>query len=289
MTKSLCTLLILSLLAWFQPVSAWARRPAPPKSQYRWERMRVEPALPSQVFARLGLTHTTRHGFTRDGFVKGTPDPTFPAGLTDVVPYDETHLLLLRGTPQGLAQFRERVLATETEIAATGRWRVSVDLLSAETGAALASSDPQDVQSDAPFRVTLAGPDGALDFQLRVHVNADAITTVSCQAGLLSAAGAAANHLTPAQVWTAPATRPVLPGDTALFNDSAFARLLARRHFGLPDQADTQDYQIRVNVVSLSAPPYSGQAVPAPVSTPPADRDSIVVSPPMEDNAASRP
>ncbi len=72
---------------------------------------------PTAVFARLGLTHSTKNGYTRDG-KRGVPDPTFPPGLTDVVPSDAEHLLLVRGTTGGLSLFRSRVAAADVRVSA---------------------------------------------------------------------------------------------------------------------------------------------------------------------------
>ena len=41
-----------------------------------WERIHTHNAAPSVVFAKLGLTHSTKNGYTRDG-KQGVPDPTF--------------------------------------------------------------------------------------------------------------------------------------------------------------------------------------------------------------------
>ena len=86
--------------------------------QMHWGRILVTSAAPSKVFATLGLTHMTRHGYTRDGQRKGKPDPGFPPGLTDVVPFDADHVFLARGTAQGLAAFRARVDAAAAQLAA---------------------------------------------------------------------------------------------------------------------------------------------------------------------------
>ena len=76
-------------------------RVRPQPNGFHWERLHVAHAEPTEVFARLGLTHITRLGYTRGQ--KKDPDPTFPPGLTDVVPYDAGHTLLVRGTAAGVA------------------------------------------------------------------------------------------------------------------------------------------------------------------------------------------
>ena len=81
--------------------STASARPAP----LHWEKIHVYPPRALGRLRRLGLTHSTKNGYTRDG-KQGVPDPTFPPGLTDVVPYDADKLLLVRGTTGGLSLFR---------------------------------------------------------------------------------------------------------------------------------------------------------------------------------------
>ena len=270
MTKLLRLFAVCGVFLSFPMGAVWARHSVAAKIQYRWARMSIVHVLPSQVFARLGLTHTTRYGFTRDGYTKKTPDPTFPVGLTDIVPYDVTHLLLVRGTPQALAQFRQRVLATENEIVATGRWHIVVDLLSGKDGASVGPMAQMDVASDLLSVVSVGDVANPRMYRFRVHASPDGTAVVSCQAGLLPMpAGVSRAVVTPAQVWTPTMTRPVLPGGIVVFDDRASDRQSSRQRLNLPEEADARDYQIRVTVTPPPSVPVLGQ-VPS-VLLPPGD------------------
>jgi hypothetical protein len=290
MTKTIKSLLLLGAMASISAMPASARKPAPAKTEYRWERMSIVQVLPSQVFARLGLTHSTRYGFTRDGHTKKTPDPTFPPGLTDVVPYDATHLLLMRGTTQGLAQFRTRVLAAVTEITSGAHWHVSAQLLPGLGGDALGPVVMQDVATDQPFTVTIGAPPDLHVYRLRLHLNADATQTMTYQVSLSPLpTGGAQEVLTPGQIWSPSTTRPLLPGGTVVLDDLAADRQSARKRLSMPDDMDTLDYQVRLSVVAPIPPTVvSPSATDTP---PPADPDSETPTPPTtreEPNAPQR-
>lgn len=251
---------------------AWGRRPAP--TPYHWERINVTQVLPSQIFAKLGLTHSTRYGFTRDGHNKKTPDPTFPPGLTDVVPYDADHLLLVRGTTQGLTEFRARVQATESEIVATGRWHVTVDLMPEQAGGSpIGLSVQQDVVSDIPFLVTVGEAGNFHTYQLQLH-SSRGVQTVTCQSSLALPAATAAHAVwTPTQVWTPVLMQTVPPTDTVIFSDLAADRQAARSRIGMSPEPNAQDYQVRLVVTAPSTPvvPVTLPAAPPPNLSPQED------------------
>ncbi len=258
------------LLALWGPISA-------AKPVFRWERMTVRQTLPSQVFARLGLTHFTRYGFTRDGFKKTDPDPTFPVGLTDVVPQDKEHILLVRGTDEALAQFRGRVDAM-AELIATERWRVKLELLPRTEGAVdLGPPVEQDLPSERPMSVALGQISGLHLYQLNVHVNADGSLTLACRTGLplpappavaTTPAGAPPAVLVPSLVWTEAVTKATPPGGTVTFDDLASGRQALRRRVGLADAPAVgdaaRDFQVRVTVSAPTAP----AAAPTPEGPP---------------------
>ncbi len=257
----LCSFGLLCLLACL-PCAHAAR------AAYRWERIAVTRVLPSQVFNRLGLTHLTRRGYTRDGAKKGDPDPTFPDGLTDVVPSDTERVLLVRGTPEGLTQFRARVDAMQTQIAGE-RWHVTAQLVRPDAAGDAPLGEPVSVEApdDAPLLLALGPADVLRSYQLRVHVEAGGALSVSCQTGITLPAPVAPVW-TPSAVWLPGASRPVLPGTLVLFEDTAAARRLARQKMGLPPEPTAEDYAVRVTVtpvvpVAAASSPNVGTA-PAP-------------------------
>jgi hypothetical protein len=262
--------LLLSVALLMVCGASLARTPAHP--QYRWERMSIVHVLPSQVFTKLGLTHTTRYGYTRDGHTKNTPDPTFPKGLTDVVPYDADHLLLVRGTEEGLTLFRARVTSTENEIAAAGRWHVTVALLPAnDDGATIGSAVERDVADDIPFMVSAGDPANPHVYEFRVHVDENAAIAVSCRIGLsLASAPQSSAVWTPAQVWTPLVTRPVLPGGSVVFDDRAADRQDARVRLGMTPDGNSQDYQVRLTIQPPGDQPPPDAGLPASAAAPPA-------------------
>ncbi len=240
------------------------------QTAYRWERMSVVHASPSQVFARLGLTHYTRHGFTRDGFKKTDPDPTFPPGLTDIVPQDISHILLVRGTPEGLAAFRARVAAADNnEIVAplptpTG-WHVTVSLLPAQgDGPQIGVSAEQDVIPNRPFVVTVGDPARPETYRLNLRLLPNAQTALTFQAGLLLPSPDGAG-VRPPQAWTVLVTQIVPLGAATQFLDSAAAKQSARRRLAWPQEDQPQDFLVRVTVTAPAAPTAP---VPAPDGAP---------------------
>lgn len=257
-------LIYILLAALFTLVAAsWAAKP-----EFHWEKMTVTQTTPSQVFARLGLTHFTRLGYTRDGHKKTDPDPTFPAGLTDVVPRDKDHVLLVRGTTAGLTQFKARVDAVAEQIA-TERWHVKLELRPKREGAGgLGTPVEQDLPSERPTSVALGVVSGLHLYQFNVHVNPNGTLTLACRVGLPLPAPPVAGEtpqvgvpavLVPTLVWTDAATKTIPLGGTALFDDTAVGRQVLRRRVGLPDEPPvtdgSTDYQIRVTVTSPVAAP----------------------------------
>lgn len=104
--KKLASLVVGSAVATalcMSPSLAHATRPA-----LKWFRIHVYHIAPTTVFDKLGFTHITRYGDNL-GSSKTDPDPTFPTGLTDVVPYDKGHILLVRGTHAALENFQRSV------------------------------------------------------------------------------------------------------------------------------------------------------------------------------------
>lgn len=246
------------------------------KPVFHWERMTVTQAAPTQVFARLGMTHFTRYGYTRDGFKKTDPDPTFPLGLTDVVPKDLEHVLLVRGTDEALVQFRARVGAMAEQIA-TERWHLKLELLPKVSPGANALGAPieQNLPSERPVSLALAESSGLHIYQMNVHVSPDGSLALACRTGLplpapppVAAApgGPEPRPLAPTLVWTDAIVKTTPPGGTVLFDDLASDRQALRRRVGLPDAPvagdGAADYQLRVTVSAPEAPPAPPSSEP---------------------------
>lgn len=236
---------------------------------FHWERIRVLHALPSQVFARLGLTHITKRGYTRDGAKKTDPDPTFPPGVLDVVPMDEDKLLLARGTDNGLTQLRQRVLAADI---AAQRWHLTVTLTRPGGEDILAAQDVASAATDAPTVIALSVNGEMLNYQLRVHVNPDGELSVACQSGVpLPPAPAempgpnAPAVFTPTLAWATPDSKSVKPGETVVFEDREADRKAARAKVGRAPNGSSGNFAVRVTIAAVPLP-----AAPAPPEHAPA-------------------
>ena len=221
-----------------------------------WEKLHLFHAEPSQVFTKLGLTHIVRNGYTR-GMKKGTPDPTFPPGLTDVVPYDAGHSLLVRGTAAGVATFRQRVAAADVPAL---HWRLSVTLLRQEgNGYRVLAGQDKEIVEDTPLTVVFDMDGRDPRYQVRVRVISDGSLAVSTQAALpLAPPTGTTTVLSPAQVWTAAVTKDTRPGDMLTFDDLAADRAAARQRLGQPPGNSSDDYQVQVQLTSEPAAPSPG-------------------------------
>ena len=222
---------------------------------FHWEKLHIFHTVPTEVFARLGLTHITRHGYTRGQ--KKDPDPTFPAGLTDVVPYDAGHTLLVRGTVAGVALFRRRVLAADVP---DPRWQVSLTLLRREgEDFRVLAGQSKEVVGERPVAIAFDADGKYPQYQVRVRINRDGSLAVTCWTALsLAPPAGATTVLVPTQVWAPPITKDVRLGDTLTFDDRAADRAAARQKLDQPAADSTDDYQVQVQFT----PEASG---PAPI------------------------
>ena len=230
-------------------------------SGLHWERLHVYHSEPSEVFARLGLTHITRYGHTLGQ--KREPDPTFPPGLTDVVPYDPGHTLLVRGTAAGVAQFRQRVSAADV---AEPQWRVSLSLLRPDpdggSGQVLAGQT-KTLTADLPLVVAFDDAGKMPQYQITVRVNPDGTLAVTHRTALsLAPATTGTGVFVPAQVWTPAITEDVRLGDTLTFNDLASDRTAARQQIGQSADDTNGDFQVQIQVSSPTAPPSPSAVSP---------------------------
>ncbi len=258
-----CCRFSLGLLLLTLPLAGQAARPP----GAHWERLPITRALPSQVFARLGIGHITRRGYTRDGAKKTDPDPTFPLGLTDVVPLDAEHLLLVRGTDAGLAAFKVQVAEAQIQMT-TVRWHIAAQLVQAQGGAAVPIGPPaaQDVPDNTPATLML-GTQGNLPYQVRVLPNAQGLLKIVWQRGLLlSGAAAAPGVLSTDIAWSSGVSRTIPQGGTATFDDLAADRVAARQALGLSSETLGGDYGVRLTVTLIAPPAPAAPLVvnPAP-------------------------
>jgi len=228
-------------------------RPVP----LRWEKVHVVHALPSIVFARLGLTHITRNGLTRDG-KRGVPDPTFPPGLTDVVPYDTDKLLLVRGTLDGLDLFRSRVSAADVTLPAM-RLKAGLTRIRDTDQTPLATRELENVQDGVPVQVSLGEGDTARVYQIKTHSNPDGSFWIGCRVSLpLPSAppetAVPSAVFVPDRVWTDQNSLKTRPGVTVAFEDRASVRQAASRKLGVTGTDTTDDYTLRVTLAPAATP-----------------------------------
>ena len=229
-------------------------RPAP----LRWEKIHVYHLAPTVVFAKLGLTHSVKNGHTRDG-KQGVPDPTFPPGLTDVVPYDAAHLLIVRGTTGGLSLFRSRVAAADVPFQPLHLHAELTRRL--EDGAVPFGTADQDEKGDAlPVQISLGDGEDARVYQITTRTNPDGTLWVACRISLPlppppAQGGAPGAVVVPHRVWTDPLSRRLRPGETAVFEDLASFRHAAGRRLGVTGTDTADDYTLRVTLTSMASAP----------------------------------
>lgn len=229
-------------------------RPAP----VHWERIHVYHLAPTVVFAKLGLTHSVKNGHTRDG-KHGIPDPTFPPGLTDVVPYDSAKLLIVRGTTGGLTLFRSRVAAADIP-AQPLHLHAELTRRQGDGAVPFGTADQDEKGNSLPLQVSLGDGAAARIYQITTRPDPDGTFWVACRISLPlppppAADGPAPAVFVPIRVWTDPLSRKLRPGETAVFEDLASFRRAAGRKLGAtgPDTAD--DYTLRVTLTPSTLTP----------------------------------
>ena len=254
--------------------SAAYARPAP----LHWEKIHVYHLAPTVVFAKLGLTHSVKNGYTRDG-KRGVPDPAFPPGLTDVVPYDAAKMLIVRGTTGGLSLFRSRVAAADVPLQPL---HLHAELMRrSEDGAAPFGTVNEDEKGDAiPVQVSLGQGGAARVYQITTRTNPDGTLWVAFRVSLPlppppAEDAAVATVFVPNRVWTDPLSRKLRPGETAVFEDLASFRQAASRKLGTGGTDSADDYTLRVTLTPIPTAPIPTApitTVPIPTPTPPISR-----------------
>ena len=223
---------------------------ARPVNRLHWERIHVYQVEPSVVFTKLGLTHSTKNGYTRDG-KQGVPDPTFPPGLTDVVPYDAEKLLLVRGTESGLSLFRSRVSAADRVVPPV-HFHAELARAGADT-VPIGTQDVSDVADGVKTQISLGTGDAARVYQITERANLDGTVWIACRVSLpLSAPPEGASTGTvfvPERIWTDPISRKVHPGETAQFDDFASLRQAAAHKLGADGPDAAADYTLRITLL----------------------------------------
>ena len=220
-------------------------------SGLRWERIHVYNTSPSVVFAKLGLTHSIKNGHTRDG-KQGIPDPTFPPGLTDVVPYDADRLLLVRGTPGGLSLFRARVAAADVR---TQPMHLRAELARMSDGAILGTEDEDAVADGRPRQITVGDGDTERVYQVTERQNSDGSFWVACRVSLPlpneSAQAPTGPVFIPERIWTDPLSHKIHAGGTAEFSDFGTARAAAARKLSAAGTDTGDDYILRITLTPM--------------------------------------
>ena len=223
-----------------------------------WETIHVLHVDATTVFKRLGMTHSTKNGYTRDG-KKGIADPDFPPGLTDVVPNDAEHLLLARGTVGGLSLFRTRVSAADV-IMLPLHLSAELSRRDGTRETVIGTAEVDTVADGIPTVISLGDEMAKRIYQITTRVNTDGTRWVSCRISLplppsFAASTTAAIPSTvfvPSQVWTDPLSRKIKPGEIALFEDLAAFRLAASRRLGRTELDTTTDFTLRISLKPMS-------------------------------------
>jgi hypothetical protein len=223
-----------------------------------WEKIHVLHMDATTVFKRLGMTHSTKNGYTRDG-KKGIADPDFPPGLTDVVPNDAEHILLVRGTEGGLSLFHIRVAAADTVVLPL---HLKADLSRREgaTETVVGTAEIASVSDGIPTVISLGDGETKRIYQITTRVNADGTRWISCRISLPLPPSLAASTdadtpsavFVPSQVWTDPLSRKIKSGEIALFEDLAAFRQSARRRLGRTELDTTTDFTLRISLAPIS-------------------------------------
>ncbi len=217
----------------------------------RWERIHTYNAAPSVVFAKLGLTHSTKNGYTRDG-KQGVPDPTFPPGLTDVVPYDADKLLLVRGTPGGVQLFRTRVSAAD-RLNPPVHLHAELSYLGAE-GTLIGTQDAGGVGDGIRTEISLGDGDRVRVYQITERANLDGTVWIALRVSLplpdQSNRSPTGPVFIPERIWTDPMSRKVRLGETVQFDDLASVRQAAARRLGSAGADAAEDYVLRVTLTA---------------------------------------
>ncbi len=218
-----------------------------------WERIHTYNAAPSVVFAKLGLTHSVKNGYTRDG-KQGIPDPTFPPGLTDVVPYDADKLLLVRGTPGGLQLFRVRVSAADRLIPPV---HLHAELMSPGADGSVTPIGTQDVRGVGDgVHTEISVGDGAVArvYQITERANLDGTVWIACRVSLplpdQSSHAPTGPVFIPERIWADPMSRKVHLGESVQFDDNASVRQAAARRLGATGTDAAEDYVLRVTLTA---------------------------------------
>ncbi len=224
---------------------------ARPTSGLRWERIHVYNAPASVVFAKLGLTHSVKNGHTRDG-KQGVPDPGFPPGLTDVVPYDAEKVLLVRGTPGGLLLFRARVSAADI---VQPPLHLHATLQTVLEGTASVSADLDAVSDGIHTQISLGDSGAARVYQITERANSDGTYWVACRVSLplpdQSGLAPTGPIFVPERIWTDPMSRKVRLGETAEFRDLASVRQAAARKLGATGTDAADDYTLQITLTPI--------------------------------------
>lgn len=235
-----------------------------------WERIPVQHTLPSRIFSALGLTHTTRNGYTR-GVPHGR-DENFPPGLTDIIPYDTMSLLIVRGTVDAVAVFKQRVQALDV---VQPTWTVQFRLIDPATQNVLGVTVKTNVLMDDSEVAGIS--QGTINHAYRFHLYPAAHSQVAIvlRIGVNAPATGGLPVFAPSIVWLGPVSKTTAFDIPVVFNDLASDRVTV--HNGLGATADQgSDYAVEITVTPNAAPGLVA-VPPLPAG---ADRGAAPTNPP---------
>jgi len=251
------------------------------EGQY-WERIPIQHTLPSHIFSALGLTHTTRNGYTR-GVPHGR-DENFPPGLTDIIPYDTMSLLIVRGTVEAVAVFRQRVQALDV---VQPTWTVQFRLIDPATQTVLGVLLKTNVLMDDSELANISDGTANHAYRFHLYLAARGQIAVVLRTGVDAPATGGLPVFAPSVVWLNPVSKTTSFQTPVVFNDLASDR--ASVHNGLGATADKDsNYAVEITVtpnaasglVAVPAVPAGADHVAAPAN-PPA---TVLVDPPAATN-----
>lgn len=239
---------------------------------FYWERIPVVHTLPSHIFSLLGLTHTTRLGYTR-GTKQGVHDSDFPAGMTDIVPYDPMRLLIVRGTVDAVASFRVKIALLDVPQAS---WTVEMALLDAKSQSVLGSHTEPDVTLDEPEIVNITDGSELHAYRYRLYAAGPGQIAVVLRTGVITQTAANVPVFAPSIVWLDPTSKVVDLGTRALFNDTSAGRAAVRIGLGSTEKDSGVDYIVQV-IVSPNTAPVSVAPPVSPEPVRPSGPGSVTV------------
>ena len=226
-----------------------------------WERIPIQHTLPSHIFTALGLTHTTRNGYTR-GVPRGR-DENFPPGLTDIIPYDTMSMLIVRGTVDAVAIFREKVQALDVP---QPTWTLQFRLIDPKSQAVLGMMVKSDALMDDSEVANIS--DGTVDHAYRFHLYPAGRSQVAIvlRTGVAAPATSGLPVFAPSIVWLNPVSKTTDFQSPVVFNDLASDRATAHSGLGASPSDSGLDYSVEITVTPNALATAAAGSLGTPVA-----------------------